>query len=64
MKAAFEREEASGEDVVRRLDRHPAVKARITHVLVLIENAGGGLKRADDAEQRVIDELCAMGGIG
>lgn len=61
MKAEVEREEASGEDVARRLERHPGVKARITRMLDLIENTGGDLKRADEAEQRAIDELRAMG---
>ena len=61
MNAEIEREVLSGEDVARRLDRHPVVKARITRMLDLIENAGGDLKRADEAEQRAIDELRAMG---
>ena len=50
-----------GEDVARRLERHPRIKARITKLLDLIENAGGDLRRADDAERRAIDELRAMG---
>jgi hypothetical protein len=50
-----------GEDVARRLERHPIIKARITKLLDVIENAGGDLRRADDAERRAIDELRAMG---
>jgi len=61
MNTEIEREVLSGEYVARRLDRHPVVKARITRMLDLIENAGGDLKRADEAEQRAIDELRAMG---
>ncbi|MFH1869474.1 MAG: hypothetical protein ABIK82_09480 [Pseudomonadota bacterium] len=53
--------EARAEDVAQRLERHPIVKARITKLLDLIENAGGDLRRADDAERRAIDELRAMG---
>lgn len=49
------------EDVAQRLERHPIVKARITKLLDLIENAGGDLRRADDAERRAIDELRSMG---
>lgn len=49
------------EEVAQRLERHPIVKARITKLLDLIENAGGDLRRADDAERRAIDELRSMG---
>ena len=49
------------EDAASRLERHPVVKARIMKLLDMIENAGGDLHRADDAEQRAIDELRAMG---
>jgi hypothetical protein len=50
-----------GEDIGRRLEGHPIIKTRITKLLDLIENAGGDLRRADDAERRAIDELRAMG---
>ena len=56
-----ETQEARAEDVARRLERHPIIKARITKLLDLIENTGGDLRRADDAERRAIDELRAMG---
>ena len=61
MRSEAERDEASAEEVARLLERHPEVKVRITRMLDLIENAGGDLKRADEAEQRAIDELRAMG---
>ena len=48
-------------EVVKRLDGHPALKARILRILDVAENTGGELKRADDAEQRAIDELRALG---
>lgn len=57
----METQEARADDVAQRLERHPIVKARITKLLDLIENAGGDLRRADDAERRAIDELRAMG---
>ena len=56
-----ELKEARAEDVAHRLERHPIVKARITKLLDLIENTGGDVRRADDAERRAIDELRAMG---
>jgi len=56
--------EAGRHDAVglgERLDRHPAVKARVERMLELLENTGGDLKRADEAERRVIEEVRAMG---
>ena len=49
------------EELVKRLERHPAMKARIERVLDVLENTSGELRRADDAEERAIDELRAMG---
>jgi len=56
-----DRKDARAEDVALRLERHPIIKARITKLLDMVENAGGDLRRADDAERRAIDELRAMG---
>lgn len=61
MEAEAGSDKVSSAEVVRRLERHPVMKARITRLLDLIENAGGDLKLADEAEQRAIDELRAMG---
>jgi len=61
MQMEIETQGARGEDVAQRLERHPVVKARIMKLLDLIENSGGDLRRADDAERRAIDELRAMG---
>lgn len=47
-------------ELVRRLERHPTVKARVGRLLDLIENTGGDLKRAE-AERRAIEELRKMG---
>jgi len=49
------------DELLRRLERHPAVKARIGRLLDLIENSEGDLTRADDAERRAIEELRRMG---
>lgn len=49
------------ESLGTRLNRHPVVKARVARLLDLIENAGGDLKRADEAERRAIEELRMMG---
>ena len=49
------------ETVAERLERHPALKARMERMLDVVENAGGDLRRADDAERRAIEELRQMG---
>lgn len=61
MQMETESQEARAEDVGQRLERHPIVKARITKLLDLLENTGGDVRRADDAERRAINELRAMG---
>jgi hypothetical protein len=50
-----------GISVARRLEAHPALKARIMRILDVAENSAGDVTRADDAEQRAIDELRALG---
>lgn len=51
----------SGEELVKRLERQPAMKERIARILDVLENTSGDLRRAADAEQRAIEELRAMG---
>ena len=48
-------------DLVKRLERHPAMMERMVRVLDVLENTAGDVCRADDAERRAIDELRAMG---
>ena len=50
-----------GIEVVRRLNAHPVLKARIMRILDVAENSAGDVVRSDDAEQRAIDELRALG---
>ena len=61
METVGDRTEVSSDELVKRLERHPQMKARIGRVLDVLENTSGDLQRADDAEQRAIDELRAMG---
>ncbi len=61
MHKGVEKQGTQSEDVASRLERHPIIKARITKLLDLVENTGGDLRRADDAEWRAIDELRSMG---
>ena len=49
------------EELLRRLNKHPVIRQRIASLLDVVEDAGDDLKRADDAEDRVIDEVRRMG---
>ena len=45
----------------KRLSKHPHLKNRIEQLIKIVEDADGDLKKADDAEKRVIEELRRMG---
>jgi hypothetical protein len=49
------------ESLDKRLNRHPELKARIEVLLSVVENAEGDLTLADEAEQRVIEEMRQIG---
>ena len=49
------------EPVAERLERHPALKARMERILDVVENTSRDLRRADDAERQAIEELRQMG---
>jgi len=44
-----------------RLQEYPEVKAKIEAMLDIIENAGGDVEKAAEAERRIIEELRHMG---
>ena len=44
-----------------RLNRHPELKARIETLLSVVENAEGDLVKANEAEQRVVEEIQQLG---
>ena len=44
-----------------RLNRHPELKAKIETLLSVVENAEGDLDKANEAEQRVIEEIRQLG---
>ena len=44
-----------------RLKEYPELKAKIEAMLAIIENAGGDVEKAADAEQRIIEEMRQMG---
>ena len=49
------------ETLVERLQKHPHLQARIGALLDVVENATGDAVKADEAEQRVAEELRQMG---
>ena len=47
--------------LLQRIKRHPLLRARVESLLGVMEDAEGGLEKADAAERRVIGELRQMG---
>jgi hypothetical protein len=47
--------------LLQRLNAHPVLRARVESLLGAVEDAGGGLQKADAAERRMIEELRRMG---
>lgn len=44
-----------------RLQEYPELKAKIETLLGIMENAGGDIEKAAEAERRIIEELRQMG---
>jgi hypothetical protein len=44
-----------------RLNRHPELKTKIESLLSVVENAEGDLLKANEAEQRMIEEIRQLG---
>jgi uncharacterized NAD(P)/FAD-binding protein YdhS len=53
--------QAAQVSIEERLEAHPALKARIEALLDVVENSTQDVKKADEAEQKVIEELRQMG---
>lgn len=47
--------------LIAKLQEHPELQARFEGLLALVENADGETLTADDAEQRVVEELQLLG---
>jgi len=45
----------------QRLEDHPELRAKLEELLKIVENADGQIELADEAEQRVVDELSGLG---
>jgi hypothetical protein len=48
-------------DLLRRLREYPELTAKIERLLAIIENAGGDVEKAAEAERRIIEEMRKMG---
>ena len=49
------------ENFLECLNTNPKLRCRVEALLNVIENTAGDCKKADDAEQRVVDEVRQMG---
>lgn len=52
---------ASSSEFLARLQRHPELQAKVDALLDVVENSAGDVTKADEAEQRVFEELRLMG---
>lgn len=51
----------SDEEILGGLQRHPQIRSRVAALLAVVEDCKGDLKRADDAEDRLIEEMRRLG---
>jgi len=61
VKPRVEEMRPSDRDLMRRLGEYPELKAKIENMLAIIENAGGDVEKAAEAERRIMEELRQMG---
>ena len=52
---------AEDERLLTRLNQHPQLRGRIERLVDLVEDVGDDLRKADDAERRVIEEMRRLG---
>ncbi len=50
-----------GRSIDERLKDNPILRARLESIIAIAENEDGVIERADDAEQRAIEELQKLG---
>jgi len=49
------------ERLLARLKQHPQLRGRVERLVDLVEDAGDDLRKADEAERRVIEEVRRLG---
>jgi hypothetical protein len=47
--------------LLSRLNRHPQLRGRVERLVDIVEDVGDDLRKADEAERRVIDEVRRLG---
>lgn len=58
---SVESHSSSSQDFLERLQHHPLLKARFESLLDIVENSSGDVLKADQAEERVFEEIRQMG---
>jgi hypothetical protein len=53
--------ELSDAQLLQGLRQHPQIRSRLASLLALVEDSAGDLKRADDAEDRLVQEIRRLG---
>lgn len=53
--------EEGSASIETRLKNYPELRAKFEELLKIVENADGHIELADDAEQRVVDEIRGIG---
>jgi hypothetical protein len=49
------------ERLMTRLNKHPQLRGRVERLVDMVEDVGEDLRKADEAERRVIDEVRRLG---
>ncbi len=49
------------ERLLARLKKHPRLRGRLERLIDLVEDVGDDLRKADEAEQRVIEDVRRLG---
>jgi hypothetical protein len=57
----MEQTRMSDEELINRLSRHPEIKSRMASLLEAIDDTQGDLRLADDAEERLLQEMQHLG---
>jgi len=55
------RQQTRAKSIEERLKSNPALRARLEAIIAIAENEDGAIEKADDAEQRAIEELQKLG---
>ena len=57
----METRQTSDESLLQRLNSHPLIRLRLESILEVVEGEQDGLRRADDVEERLVQELRRLG---